>query len=102
VLAVYGMIHSVYNWNTSTIEHISNRESALNHIWNKEKDGVFDKSRPNADARLATRKLLTSTRQTHVSPKWVRGHADKREFMVYKQQTLLRQITAETMLFLRV
>jgi hypothetical protein len=35
-----------------TIEHVYDSESALNGTGNKEKDGVFDQSRPNADAIL--------------------------------------------------
>jgi hypothetical protein len=77
ILAVYGMVQSVYNWNAATIEHVFDSESALNHIWNKEKDVVFDQYRPDADAITAARVLLSSTKHTHISPKWVRGHADK-------------------------
>jgi hypothetical protein len=77
VLAVYGMIHSVYTWNAATIEHVCDSESALNHIWNKEKDGVLNQYRPDAGAITAARVLLSSMKHTNISPKWVRGHADK-------------------------
>jgi hypothetical protein len=55
VLAVYGMTQSVDKWNASTIEHVCDSESALDHIWNKEKDGIFDQSRPDAYAITAVR-----------------------------------------------
>jgi hypothetical protein len=78
VLTIYGMIQSMYNWNAATIEHVCDSESALNRIWNKSKDGVFNQSRPDADSIPAVRVLLSSTKPTHISPKSVCGHADKR------------------------
>jgi hypothetical protein len=72
------MIQAVYNWNASNIEHVCDIESALHHIWNKIKDGVFNQSRPDADAMLTARKLLTSMRNTNISLKWVRVHEYKR------------------------
>jgi hypothetical protein len=77
-LAVYGMIPSVYNWNGATIEHFCDSESALNHIWNKEKDDVFDQSNPDADAITAARVILSTTKHTHIYPKGIHGHAYKR------------------------
>jgi hypothetical protein len=50
VISVYSMIQSVYSWKSANIEHVCDSESALNRIWNKEKDGVFDQSKPDADA----------------------------------------------------
>jgi hypothetical protein len=72
------MIQSVYKWHTSTIEHVCDSESALDRIWNKEKDGIFDQSRPDADAMTVKRLLLSNTKHTIISPLWVRGHTDKR------------------------
>jgi hypothetical protein len=44
VLAVYGMVQSVHKWNTSNIEHVCYSVSALDRIWNNEKDGIFSQS----------------------------------------------------------
>jgi hypothetical protein len=77
VLAVYGMIQSVYKWNDSTtIEQVCDSESALNRIWSKEKYGIFDQSRPYADAAAIL--LLSTTNRTIIYPLWVRGNADER------------------------
>jgi hypothetical protein len=78
VLAIYVMTQEVYSWNTSTMEHIYDSESALNRIWNQEQDGVFDQSWPGADAILVARQLLASAGLTKIPPMWVQGHADKR------------------------
>jgi hypothetical protein len=78
VLAVHCMIQSVYKWNASTIEHVCDSDSTLERIWNKEKDGIFDQSRPDADAITAAGLLLSTTKHITISPLWVRGHADKR------------------------
>jgi hypothetical protein len=92
VLTVYGMIQSVYKWQASTIEHVCDSESALDRIWNKEKDCVFDPSRPDADAITVAKLLLYNTKHTIISPLWVRGHADKRGL----RYTLQEEINMQT------
>jgi hypothetical protein len=72
------MIQSAYNWNAATIEHVYNSESALNCIWNKDKDGIFDQSRPDTNTITAARVPLSSTKHTNIYSKWVRGNACRR------------------------
>jgi hypothetical protein len=68
VLTFYGMIQSVHKWNDSTIKHVCDNESALDHIWNKEKYDIFDQSRPDADAITVVRELFSTTKHTTISP----------------------------------
>jgi hypothetical protein len=78
LLAVYGMIQSVYNWNATTIEDVCSSDSALNRIWNKGKDYVYDQYRPDANAITSARVLLASCKHINIFPTLVRGYADKR------------------------
>jgi hypothetical protein len=72
------MIVKVYNWKAKEIEHVCDSESALDRIWNVEPNGVFDKSRSDADVILVAKVQLQKAKHTKIVPTWVRGHADKR------------------------
>jgi hypothetical protein len=50
---------------------------ALDRIWNKGKDCIFDQPSPDADAITSMRVLVSTTKHTTISPLWVRLHADK-------------------------
>jgi hypothetical protein len=91
VLVVYGMIQSVYNWNAATIEHVWDSESALNRIWNKEKDGIFEQLRPASEAITAARVLLLSMKHTNISPKWFADmHTNEALFITYKKKLICK------------
>jgi hypothetical protein len=78
VLDIYGMMQSLYKWHASTVEHVCDSESALDCIWNKDKEVIFDQSITDADAITAARLPLSNTKQRIISPRWVKVNAGKR------------------------
>jgi hypothetical protein len=67
----------VYNWRAKEIEHVCDSEFTLDIIWNKEPDGVFDRSRPDADVIIVAKDQLKKAQHTNIIPTWFRGHAAK-------------------------
>jgi hypothetical protein len=64
----------------------------MDRSWNKEKDGIFNQSRPDADAIMVVRLLLSTTNHAIISSLWVRGRADKRG----PPYTLQKEINMQT------